>query len=433
MIRTVADFLLQLKEKEAARLAQQAITHAPTIGDMYEGLSMDLLQRAVPADLELQLVTGFIHDGSGGMSGQVDCMLVRGAGEPIPYTTGYLWHIADVLAVFEIKKTLYGSELADAFDHLGQIRQLESNHYRTLLGDDENTLDPRTWVSVCRALAQVTGHSIHGYEDVLGLPVEDQAIFNVLLTEATGSIRVVFGYDGFKSESNFRTSLYDTLLKNLGVKGYGPGSFPQLIVSGSYSLVKANGQPFTTPLVGHPGWAFFDSSNANPLALLLEFVWTRLARDYDIGGLWGEDLDQELLRPFLIAHPAVEKDKPVGWNVEYVPWDKVRDTVSAYAEWQPEFVTEAQSVVLTMLSVGGSVFTDDVEFVALAAEAGMSPENFVQSLIDTRLLARAGNELELITEGLVVALLPDGRIVAAENNTGRLSRWLVVNATGATD
>lgn len=428
MIRTVAEFLLQLKEQEATRLSQHAIKHGPTIGDMYEGLSMDLLQRAVPPGLELQLATGFIHDGCGAMSGQVDCMLVKGKGEPIPYTNAYVWHIADVLAVFEIKKTLYGSELADAFDHLGQIRELEHNHYRTFLGDDQNTLDPRVWRSVCRAFAQLTGHSIHRYEDVQALPVEDQAVFHVLLPEATGSIRVVFGYDGFKSESNFRGSMNDILTSNLGVKGYGPGSFPQLIVSGNYSLVKANGQPFTTPMVDHPGWAFFHSSNANPLALLLEFIWTRLARDYDLGGLWGEDLEQEQLRPFLIGHPAVQDGKALGWHLEYVPWEMVEDTQSAYAGWAPEFVTDAHAVVLTMLSSGRTVTSDDDGFIALAADAGLSAEELVQQLIHTRLVAQSGNELELITEGLVVACLPDGQFVAAEDNTGRLSRWLSANA-----
>lgn len=104
MIRTVADFLAQLMEAEVARLDQVHIEHGPTVGDMYEGLSADLLRRAVPKQLELQIVAGFITDGLGNRSGQVDCMLVRGSGEPIPYTNAFVWPVNDVIAVFEIKK-----------------------------------------------------------------------------------------------------------------------------------------------------------------------------------------------------------------------------------------------------------------------------------------------------------------------------------------
>jgi len=214
------------------------------------------------------------------------------------------------------------------------------------------------------------------------------------------------------------------LSSHLGVKGYGPGSFPQLIVSGNFSLVKANGQPFTTPLQGSLGWAFFHSSNANPLALLLEFIWSRLAREYQLGGLWGEDLEQEVLRPFLIGHPAVESGKTFGWHLESLDWDKIDDAGSKYTEWQPEFVTDQQAVVLTMLSNGSVVRTDDEGFIALAADAGESPDDFARTLQETRLVARAQEELVLITVALVVACLPEGQFVAAENNTGRLTRWI---------
>ena len=35
-----------------------------------------------------------------------------------------------------------------------------------------------------------------------------------------------------------------------------------------------------------------------------------------------------------------------------------------------------------------------------------------------------GNVLELLTEGCVVSGLPDGQFVAADDNTGRLTRWI---------
>jgi hypothetical protein len=97
VISTVAEFLHALKEEEARRLAEVDIDHAPTIGQMYEGLSKDLLGRAIPPQLGLRVVSGFITDGLGRRSGQIDCMLVSGDGDPVPYT-GKQHREADALA-----------------------------------------------------------------------------------------------------------------------------------------------------------------------------------------------------------------------------------------------------------------------------------------------------------------------------------------------
>jgi len=43
MIKTVADFLNHLREKENEALKKQDIKHPPTIGDMYEGLTKQIL------------------------------------------------------------------------------------------------------------------------------------------------------------------------------------------------------------------------------------------------------------------------------------------------------------------------------------------------------------------------------------------------------
>ena len=62
VIDTVADFLHELRRVEASRLDDVDLRHGPTIGDMYEGLSHDLLERALPPGLGLRVVRGFITD-----------------------------------------------------------------------------------------------------------------------------------------------------------------------------------------------------------------------------------------------------------------------------------------------------------------------------------------------------------------------------------
>ena len=99
MISIVAELLEAFRRKEAELLDKQDITHAPTIGRMYEGLTREVLERSIPTDLDLRVVSGFITNDSGELSKQIDCMLVIGEGEQIPYTDDYKYHISNVIAV----------------------------------------------------------------------------------------------------------------------------------------------------------------------------------------------------------------------------------------------------------------------------------------------------------------------------------------------
>lgn len=118
MITSFADILRDLQLKEQAILSAQAISHGPTIGNMYEGLTRDLLSRAIPATAGLRLVDGFVVGHDKTLSPQIDCMLVQGEGEQIPHTNHYKWPVKDVVAVFEAKKSLYGAQLQDSHKKL---------------------------------------------------------------------------------------------------------------------------------------------------------------------------------------------------------------------------------------------------------------------------------------------------------------------------
>ena len=58
MIRNVAALPKALQAKEMEVIARSGIAHAPTIGAQYEGLTSTLLGRIIPAELNLQVVTG---------------------------------------------------------------------------------------------------------------------------------------------------------------------------------------------------------------------------------------------------------------------------------------------------------------------------------------------------------------------------------------
>jgi len=63
--------------------------------------------------------------------------------------------------------------------------------------------------------------------------------------------------------------------------------------------------------------AFLASSSINPAQLLLEFIWTRLAYEYSLVELWGEDLELENFNPCLMGRINEVNDK-TGWEYEYI-------------------------------------------------------------------------------------------------------------------
>lgn len=424
MIRSVADLLRELMTRERAVLDAVKISHRPTIGDMYEGLSQELLERAVPPQLGLQVVRGFISDGSVGLSGQIDCMLVQGAGTPIPYSDSHVWHVSNVLAVFEIKKTLYGSELKEAFEHLNEVRDVEKSYNRTLAGRDEK-IDIRT---ALRAFAETTKTVAPPLSELSALPWHRQIIFHTLVGEHTGPLRIIIGFHGFKSEHNFRKALYEYLYSNLRTPGFGVGNFPQLVVSGDYSLVKANGQPYSSPLIEDDWWPFYFSTAVNPVLLLLEIIWTRLDRIFGVGGLWGEDLELEVPHAFLLAKGGRDDAGNPGWHYQWVNSkpSNLRE-LGDVEDWQPATLTIEQYAIVTMLCRGRAVRFDEAWINDFLDEHQVSDKPaFWGALLDTGLVAGSsdGSELVLITRNCQTAILPDGRYVAAENNTGRLTRWI---------
>ncbi|MGO8760384.1 MAG: DUF6602 domain-containing protein, partial [Desulfobaccales bacterium] len=86
MITTIADIFKGIIDEEKRKLDEFSLKHGPTIGNMYEGLTNNILNRVIPPGLNLRIESGFIYDQNNVMTGQIDCMLVKGEGTKIPYT-----------------------------------------------------------------------------------------------------------------------------------------------------------------------------------------------------------------------------------------------------------------------------------------------------------------------------------------------------------
>lgn len=235
---------------------------------------------------------------------------------------------------------------------------------------------------------------------------------------------VVLGYSGFKSEKAFRDSMWAILEANVLKKGYGPGSFPALIIAGEFTLVKCLGMPWSGPIFDG-WWHFFNSTQHSPVHLLLEVLWTRLGLWSATVPPWGDDLEIEVFNRFLSARPVENDDGDRGWTMRYhTASEDVLDLAGATTEaWQPSELTEIQWIVLQMMQTE-QVGPHSAQFRDLCDARGVEPNAEAQVFLATGLVAMRGDFFRVIADDLQTAILPDGRIVGAPNITGRLTRWI---------
>jgi hypothetical protein len=216
-----------------------------------------------------------------------------------------------VIAVFEVKKTLYSDDFSDSYTKLRGSLSIHGRYVRSGTSSQRFDISP-----ACRAFAEATGIIPPPHKEVSKLALDKEMIYHTLVTEQLSPIRMVLGYNGFKSAHAFREAQWRFLKNNLGQPAFGVDSFPQLAISGQFSLVKLNGQPYGARLVAD-WWPFLASSSINPVQLLLEFIWTRLAYEYSLVELWGEDLELENFNPCLMGRINEVNDK-TGWEYEYI-------------------------------------------------------------------------------------------------------------------
>ncbi len=419
MIKTVGELLESLVQVEREKLAQFSfVNHPGLIGDMYEGLAREVAQRALAPAADLRVVKGKIRSSRGELSRQIDCMVVHGDGENLPYTDHWLYDVQNVIAVVEVKKSLYGADLADGVDLMADL-----------------------WRRVCEPkpmpsnLLRDAWRSIRGSElpgNPSGLPFGDEYLYNSLVVEANLPVRVLLGFEGFKSEAGLRDALVDLLdarVKAAGAGGapLGPLALPSLVLCRSASLIKLNGMPYGGPFWPDDGtWGFIGSRGIKPLHVLLELLWTRLTYYYGASSsIFGEDLDLEAVNLLLKGRP-VRAATGVAWALDVVNAtdDELADGTSD-KPWQPATLTKAAFVVVNRLCRDEVVDVTDPEFLRFLESEHTSAATLVSELRDARLAAPNGNTLELLTDECGCVIDPELGFVAGENKSGRLQRWVM--------
>lgn len=412
MIRTIADLLETLMRREAQLLAAEEITHPGIIGEMYEGLSKKLIAKALPIDADLMVTSGVIVNSKGDQSRQIDCMVVSGVPTPIPHTTHHKCNDRDVVAVVEVKKSLYSDGVRASYTNLSSVFDVCQPY------EVEDRLLADAYKGITRTLLPAP-------EEVEYLPQHLQMIYHSLVVESTKPLRIVLGYDGFRSEFALREAYIELLNKNVLKSGFSPVRFPNLMVSGEYSLVKANGMPYSMPLKDDM-WMCYVSTKTNPLLLLLELLFTRLTYMMNISmAVFGEDLERVAFQPLLGAIYGAKPNGVMGWeyNSIEVPKEVLRESPSSM-EWMPFEVNEVQFVILNQLCRHGSISLEEQSFLEYLEENHYQVDTLISELMEMGLATSDGGRLELLTDQCDVVAMPDGKMYAAENNSGRLTRWV---------
>ncbi|MGK5079436.1 DUF6602 domain-containing protein [Janthinobacterium sp. HLX7-2] len=417
-MQVLSELLKKMSDREKIILNDYPIKHAPTIGKMYEGLTKRLLNESMLDKYGVKVVSGFIQV-SDERSGQIDCMVVIGDGSRIPHTDDFVYPICQVLAVIEVKKNLFATEIAEAYHHLNDTLRLSKLALK--LQEDEKTLEFSTARPALEYL-YLFGELAPRYEENHVLPFHKRVIYHTLVRDSLTPLRIAIGYNGYKSELGFRRGfgrLYDN---KSNVLGYGVINMPNLMISDGFSIVKTTGLPYRGFWDEKAGWGWLSSSGSNPLLLILELLYARIELVLKVAVDYGSDLEDEVLYPLMLGRP-VQVNSQAGWNYTFInaplPKGKPRSQ-----EWTPLEVSEYQKEVLDLLHAEGELSGDDQKLARFKDKYSIDDVyELVQPLLDARLMINSKGILSIAPAKVLIAKVAEKWYCGSEAD-GRFQQWL---------
>ncbi|MDO9485026.1 MAG: hypothetical protein Q7K25_03085 [Actinomycetota bacterium] len=418
MIKKLSDLLRQVQAAEAERLDQHRITHGPTIGTMYEGLTKDLVDQVIPQELDIRVVDGFIEGIDKKLSPQADILIVRGEGERIPHTQSFIYPIQKVLAVFEIKKTLGGVSLDDAMAKMSAVLQLykKSSNFPGPHVD----LEPAV-----RGFAYTTGKWPQSDEEATKLSEGLPAIFDIFKLEQMAPLRIIWGYGGYSSEKSLRTGFVGRMNAAVDKSHFGPWNLPSLIVAGQNSLVKMVGQPYSSRLVN--GWWNVLTSNAeNPVRLLLEMLWTKISLDQGVTFPMDDTLQMERLATYLRTKFTMQAGEVVMTEFDHVEITKKQLHTLPVVEWSPE--EQSLDEVVLLMGAGGGLDVTSPSLNQFAADEGFDLRLLIDRLVEKRQLAWTSDTTLRPTGSTTITTFSPAGTISAGSNADLMSLWLNKNS-----
>lgn len=427
MVNTVADFLEEFKAKSLELIKQKDkdITHRPTIGNIYEGLTAEILNRAIFKDFDLRIVlNSFIYNDSEKLSDEMDCMIVCGKGKQISFTNQYKYHIKDVIAVIQVKKKLSQEDMSESHKNLMNVIE---------------TAEPRDGELYMRTIQRDAYRGIVGkelpFEDELeNLPDKEKIMYHFLQLQAFWPLRISLSYYGYETEFGFREGFVKNIEKQIEnqklsgnqVKGYNPVSFPDLIISGNNTIIKNIGMPFGIPWASQSFyWLLFSSWHSKPSYFLLELIWTRLSYKFGISSqIFGDDYQSDPIHPLLWAKDKKMNSETWAWEYYYHLINRADLKLNIDPEpWMPIEINNAeQIIIMKIMNQGSQELNEELEI--FLSEKEYSTQKLVNHLTSARVVYVENNKLFLLLDIPVLQMDSSDRIFIGENKNGEMMHWL---------
>jgi len=422
MLNNISEILEAFIEVENRKYEESFdYNHMPTLGALYESLTGEVVNRVLPSGLDLCMASGFIYDDKDFRSGEIDQMLVRGSGRPLGYTGKHEYHIKDVLVVFEVKKTLKKTDLIDAYGHLYEIGRAFSKYFEDYLvsgGEVDVSY-------AAKSFAQITGkEEPTRYSDMHHMPEEEGMIYYLLIQEAQAPISIIHGYGGYKTENGLRTVFLDFLEDKNKQSGFGVPSFPNLITSEKFSLVKTTGMPFKHHLTKDEYWPVLGSSRDNVVKMMMEVIWTKISQYCGIAMLWGEDQDRDVMVALLSAK-FMREDDFGGWMYRCTELtENDLSKIVRVEEWEPFMARGSmRDFAMTIGLMGGAMDSASEEFLSIAGGTEEKRSELINKCIDSHLFAIGDdNYISFIGQSLHLQEI-DNETYAISDDASRLNSW----------
>ncbi len=427
MIETASDFLEQFKKYALSRIEEEDkdIKHSVAIGDNFEGLTAELLNKAIFKDLNLKMVErSFIYNDSDEISNELDCLLVVGDGQKMSFANRYKYHIKDVIAVFQVKKNLYANDIDDSLQNLRSV--IEVSEPRS----------PEPFVGRLQrdAYKLLTSKELPDKERRERFTDRENIIYHYLMMEAFHPLRIVIGYYGYTSEYGLREGFVrkmEQIIKDGPVRGYSPGSFPSLFICGDNTIIKNNGMPMAIPLTDDEFYFhILTSSSGRPMYHLLELIWTRLSYKFEISStIFGDDFDREATHPFLSCKEKKIDAENWGWEFMYHPFSRKQLSMPLVPiPWTPTEIDRDKYSILHVLTQVGTVnIKTDEQFLKFIIEKKLDADKIIKELVDARLVYIDEGKMGILVDELVTVFSPGGKVFAGENKNGEMSNYFGKN------
>ncbi len=416
-IKSMSDLLDEVLKRNITTAEEYHQTngtkHPVLLGDIYEGITADILKKTLFENLNLKVVTGQIRLHNGELSNQVDCMIVKNIGREMPFTGKFECDIDDVLAIIEVKKTLYKDELEDSLLKMQKITEGFDIEKTTAMIYEED---------LYRGYEMLTGNYLDDITLYTGKNVAKNnyksVLINTLIQDYALPLRIIFGYKGYSNEKTLREGYINIIENNSKIKS-GPLMLPNLIICNRSSLIKTNGIPYGSRLEEKSEDRFTGMASYidDPILILLEILWTKLCnvfRDELDSSIFGYELNYENIIPLLL-YKFEEYKGNYGFIGEILNLKRINRKTLRYKDdgiGERIKISEVAQIVFLRLTSDGEISMLDKDFRQYCDKNEINLIDLKKELIGTGYVKIKRDKILLREKGMfLIDSGPDGDFI----------------------